>query len=98
MHSIGFTFLLRKFSNVHRSKETFVPSMDLSLTSTTAYLLLSINLWGFLARELDGLENTKYFQVNLRLLIHKSKRTNQMVFEILQTNSSPYFQPYQLGG
>lgn len=68
------------------------------LTSTIACLVLSINLWGFLAGKQGGLENSKYFQVNLRLLIHKSKGTNQMVFEILQTNSSLYFQPYQLGG
>ena len=43
-----------------------------SLTSTIVCLVLSINLWGFLVGERGGLENSKYFQVNLRLLIHKS--------------------------
>ena len=72
MYSIGFTFLLWKFSNVYRSKETLVSSMYPSLTSTIVCLVLSINLWGFLVGERGGLENSKYFQVNLRLLIHKS--------------------------
>lgn len=73
MYSISFTFFLWKFSNVHRSKETPVPSMFPCLTLTIAYLVLSINLWGYFG---GWGEYSEYFEANLRHLTHKSNGTN----------------------